>query len=153
MIKIKEELRSRLSEMKYGEIQAVPMIDRGSYRELDADENLDSSSADSEKYESDIFEEIVPEVKAADEDFIFVQRISPDEALKQTDFEQYFVKLTAPHHLLLINCLELGTSEIKGFLLALKENGILEKSKIFLLDLPQIEYLMLRDSLTARIDM
>lgn len=153
MIKIKEELRSRLSEMKYGEIQAVPMIDRGPYRELDAQENVESAAADNEKHESDIFEEIVPEVKADDEDFIFVQRINPDEALKPADFEQYFEKLNAPHHLLLINCLELGTSEIKAFLLALKENGNLEKSKIFLLDLPQIEYLMLRDSLAARINM
>jgi hypothetical protein len=152
MTELKEELALRLSEMRYGEIQAVPMIDRGPYRDLEAAENLDISVGAS-KLGNELFADIAPEIKAADEDFISVQRREPDFSMTQSDFEQYFRKLTAVHHLIFVDCLELGTSEIRAFLLVLEEKKLLEQSKVFLLDMSQLEYLMMHDSLAGKIDM
>ncbi|MDR2976153.1 MAG: hypothetical protein LBV19_02420 [Streptococcaceae bacterium] len=141
MTELKEELRARLSEMSYGEIQVIPMIDRGPYyRETEAGEN-------------GLFSEIVPELISSAEDVISVQRNEIDTALNLKDIENYLKKMTAAHHLIFVDCLELGTSEIRAFLSGLKDRALLKSSKVFLLDLPQLEYLMLRDSLAGEIEM
>jgi hypothetical protein len=145
---LKENLELRLAEMKYGEIQAIPMIDRGSYREPDETDSPQSNSSE--------LTSIAEKLLNADEDFISVQRANQDIALNQTDFAHYMEKLKTsakPKHLILVNCIDLGTSEIRAFLLELLDKKELQKSKVFLLDLPQIEYLTIRDSLAGKIKM
>lgn len=150
MTELKENLQTRLSEMTYGEIQAIPMVDRGSYRDLDASENLDSTTGASKADTSEIVT-LAQELLKAEEDFISVQREDEDQAMTVGDFSWYLNKLEAAKHLVFVNCLNMGTSEIKAFLLALRDSKKLVDSKVFLLDLPQVEYLTIRDSLAGKI--
>ena len=147
---LKENLRHRISEMQQGEIQTIAMIDRGPYRVLDDEENLDTRTGAS-KLVTGIFAELAADLKSDDEDLITVQRLDSDIAISQKDIDWFLSQLTSKKHLIFVQCLELSTSEIKNFLLALKDKEKLADSKIFLLDLPQIEYMMLRDSLSGRI--
>ncbi|HEY0222450.1 hypothetical protein [Lactovum miscens] len=152
MSELKDNLQTRLSEMVYGEIQAIPMVDRGPYRELDESENLDTTTGASRSNVSELLT-IAKNLASSDEDFISVQRKNEDVALTLADFDWYLAKLEAKKHLIFVNCLNLGTSEIKAFILALFDSKKLGNSKIFLLDLPQVEYLTIRDSLAGKIKM
>ena len=89
-------------------------------------------------------------VKDKDEDLVVVGRSDIDRALTTEDFAHFIGQMTKEKHIVLVECLYLGTTEIKGFLNALKEQGLLENSKLILLDLPQLEYMMLRDSLAGQ---
>ncbi|MFK5281498.1 hypothetical protein ACI3PL_18250, partial [Lacticaseibacillus paracasei] len=97
-----------------------------------------------------IFKELAATVKDENEDLVVVGRSDIDQALTPEDFSRFIGQMTKEKHIIFVECLYLGTTEIKGFLNSLKENNLLENSKLVLLDLPQLEYMMLRDSLAGQ---
>ncbi|MGL4247865.1 MAG: hypothetical protein ACRCR5_03635, partial [Lactococcus garvieae] len=80
-----------------------------------------------------------------------VNRKDPETALQQEDFEALLGQLKAPQHIIFVECLELGTTEIKGFLNTLLSADLIKSSKVVLLDLPQLEYMALRSSMKGKI--
>lgn len=141
------DLKDSLTALKYGEIAAVAMIDRGAYAEIE--ESIEAESKD-QKINSGIFKELAATVKDENEDLVVVGRSDIDQALTPEDFSRFIGQMTKGKHIIFVECLYLGTTEIKGFLNSLKENNLLENSKLVLLDLPQLEYMMLRDSLAGQ---
>ncbi len=136
------ELKESLKTLEPGEIATVAMIDRGAYAEMQ-----DAVSGGS-KMATGIFKDLAAELKAEDEDLTVVGRVDIDVALTQEDIDASLEQMSAPYHIIFLECLYLGTTEIKSFLYTLKENNLLASSKVVLLDLPQLEYMMLKDSLT-----
>ncbi|WP_332374666.1 hypothetical protein [Lactococcus cremoris] len=141
-------LKDSLTTLKYGEIATVAMIDRGAYAEIE--ESIEAETKDDSKVDSGVFKELAAIVKDKDEDLVVVGRSDIEHALTTEDFAHFIGQMTKEKHIVLVECLYLGTTEIKGFLNALKEQGLLENSKLILLDLPQLEYMMLRDSLAGQ---
>ena len=141
------DLKDSLTALKYGEIATVAMIDRGAYAEIE--ESIEAESKD-QKINSGIFKELAATVKDENEDLVVVGRSDIDQALTPEDFSRFIGQMTKEKHIIFVECLYLGTTEIKGFLNILKENNLLENSKLVLLDLPQLEYMMLRDSLAGQ---
>ena len=142
------DLKDSLVTLKYGEIATVAMIDRGAYAEVEevVDEQTDALTGGS-KMDTSIFKTLAAEIQAENEDLTIVQRSDIDIAMTQEDFDWFMDQMQAKHHIVFVECLYLGTTEIKGLLYTLKEKALLEKSKVILLDLPQLEYMMLKDSL------
>lgn len=149
-IDLKSDLKTRLSEMAYGEIQVLAMVDRGVYRDLDSEENSDMLDM---LAIAKTFSELMSEFKNDKEDLITIQRNEQNVALQQKDVNKFLSKLVADKHIIVVQCLELGTTEIKTFLYTLKDRNILGNSKVFLLDLPQLEYMTLRDNLFGKIQL
>lgn len=154
---LKEELKTQLTEMKYGEIRVVAMVDRGAYPDevtgggaVSVDE-IDATTGASKALMSGVAK-LAEGLLAPDEDLISVQREEKNKAMQQVDVDYFLSALTADKHVIFLQCLDLGTTEIKNFLYALKDSGMLANSKVFLLDLPQLEYMMLRDSLRGKIE-
>ena len=134
------DLKDSLTALKYGEIATVAMIDRGAYAEIE--ESIEAESKD-QKINSGIFKELAATVKDENEDLVVVGRSDIDQALTPEDFSRFIGQMTKEKHIIFVECLYLGTTEIK-------ENNLLENSKLVLLDLPQLEYMMLRDSLAGQ---
>lgn len=149
-IDLKSDLKTRLSEMAYGEIQVLAMVDRGVDRDLDSEENSDMLDM---LAIAKTFSELMSELKNDKEDLITIQRNEQNVALQQKDVNKFLSKLVADKHIIVVQCLELGTTEIKTFLYTLKDRNILGNSKVFLLDLPQLEYMTLRDNLFGKIQL
>ena len=78
------------------------------------------------------------------------ESIEAESKDQKINSSRFIGQMTKEKHIIFVECLYLGTTEIKGFLNSLKENNLLENSKLVLLDLPQLEYMMLRDSLAGQ---
>lgn len=144
-----------LKILKYGEIATVAMVDRGAYAESEedvTDQAVGSVPAGSKKG-AEILKSLAMADKKENEDLTVVDRIDIDVALEQADFERFIDQLQAEKHIIFVECLYLGTTEIKGFLNTLKNRDVLGTSKLILLDLPQLEYMMLKDSLAGVVDL
>ncbi|MDR0199190.1 MAG: hypothetical protein LBI43_01275 [Streptococcaceae bacterium] len=146
--KAAEELKMRLDEMAYGEVAVVALTERGNYALVDDESSVkfDSKTGASKALMGGL-SELAEGLVKSDEDLITVQRATDGHALVAEDFRYFLSELTGKNHLIFVQCLELGTSEIRGFLQALVDSGKLAASKVFLLDLPQIEYMTLRDKM------
>ena len=155
----KEDLKTALLALKYGEVATLAMVERGPYAEADFedendfDEEATDATTGASKFQSSIFTELAQEVKAADEDLTVVKRLDEDVAMTQADFDWFLApeQLTAAKRLIFLECLNLGTTEIKGFLNTLLERNLLADSKLVLLDLPTIEFMTLRDLYAGKI--
>ncbi|MGY3730497.1 hypothetical protein [Lactococcus termiticola] len=133
-----EEFQKFLDEISYGEIRVLAMENRGAYAEPE-EETAKSTDAN--------FSEFLNE----DEDLLLLKRSDDFEPLDEEDFNRSLAQLDKPQHLIIVDCLVLGTTEIRAFLLKLLDEGLLEKSKLLLLDLPELEYLTLKEALTSKI--
>jgi hypothetical protein len=156
MTELQENLKIRLAEMNYGQIQVVAMIDRGAYPdEVSGGKAVSIDKADSSSGASKAlmggFASLATDLKAGNEDLITVQRKEANTAMQQEDIDWFISQLTSDKHLIFLQCLDLGTTEIKNFLYALADRHLLADSKVFLLDLPQLEYMTLRGSLAGKI--
>ena len=98
-----------------------------------------------------LFEDFASKYLSAKEDLTVVNRQDPESALQQEDFKALLAQMKAPQHIIFVECLELGTTEIKGFLNALLSSDLIKSSKVILLDLPQLEYMALRSSMKGKI--
>lgn len=137
----KENLKNIIDEMGYGQVAKIDMLERGAY----ADSSLH------EKRTAALFSGFASDYLLDQGDLTIVSRNDLEVALNQADFEQYIENFTASKHIIFVECLELSTTEIKGFLNALIFANVLEKSKVVLLDLPLLEYMALRSSLKEKI--
>lgn len=148
------DLKNSLTTLKYGEIAVVAMIDRGAYAEPEdvVDEKTDAVTSGS-KMDTSIFKTLAEDIKTAQEDLTVVQRSDIDVAMVQEDFDWFIEQMKAEKHIIFVECLYLGTTEIKGFLSQLKAKDLLKSSKLILLDLPQLEYMMLKDSLAGQFNL
>ncbi|MFC4653176.1 hypothetical protein ACFO26_09700 [Lactococcus nasutitermitis] len=143
---INDELKRSLSDLDYGNIATVAMIDRGPYAEVDEPNSVS-------KQGNKDFADFSKENLTDDEDLIVVQREDEFTTLTQADFDNFTASMTAEHHIIFVECIELGTTEIRGFLMTLLSKKMLSNSKVILLDLPQLEYMMLKDQLAGQIEL
>ncbi len=139
---IKENLKNIIDKIDYGQVVKLAMLERGAYA---------VSSPQEPVSEDALFEDFASKYLSEVEDLTIVKRKEPESALQQEDFEALLKQLKAPQHVIFVECLELGTTEIKGFLNALLSANLIESSKVVLLDLPQLEYMALRSSMKGKI--
>jgi len=66
---------------------------------------------------------------------------------------QTIVNFKGETQVIALNCLELNTTEIRNFLKLATESSWLATSKIFLLDIPSIEYQALRRTFAKQLNM
>ena len=138
----KENLKNIIDKINYGQVAKVAMLERGAYAVSGPQEETTNNA---------LFDDFAAEYLSDQEDLTVVQRKDVEVALNQTDFAEYIDGLKAAKHIIFVECLELGTTEIKGFLNALIAANMLENSKLVLLDLPQLEYMALHTSLKGKI--
>lgn len=149
------DLKDSLKTLKYGEIAVVAMIDRGAYAEAEdvIVEDVTDGVTGGSKMDTSIFKTLAADVKSEEEDLTVVRRSDIDIAMTQDDFDWFINQMSAKKHIVFLECLYLGTTEIKGFLNSLKSKKLLDNSKLVLLDLPQLEYMMLKDSLAGQFNL
>ena len=102
-------LKDSLTTLKYGEIATVAMIDRGAYAEIE--ESIEAETKDDSKVDSGVFKELAAIVKDKDEDLVVVGRSDIDRALTTEDFAHFIGQMTKEKHIVLVECLYLGTTE------------------------------------------
>lgn len=141
-----EAIKSSLINLKYGEVATVAMIDRGAYASL---ENTEEAA----KKEADEFASLANEVLLKEEDLTIVKRSDIDFSLSEDEIRTFIEQMTAEKHLIFVEALYLGTSEVKIFLNLILEKKLLAASKLILLDLPQVEYMTLRDNFKGQIEL
>lgn len=147
-----EDLKKSLLSLKEGEIRSIDLVERGPYAEPEDIAEEDAATGTSERLTSAL-EQVAEELKKENEDLTIVKRKEAFTPMIQADFDWFIDQLKAAHHLIFIECLELGTTEIKGFLQTLKESDHFGKSKVVLLDLPTLEYMMLKERFAGSIDL
>ena len=123
------EMNEELKAIKYGQITAVAMIDRGSYA------NDELTDFDVRQTELNLLGKAV---KFDNETFTLITRIDEFTPLSEIDLLK-----TTEKNLIFVDCLFLSTSEIKNFLRQIQPK--LSKARVILMDLPQLEYLTLRN--------
>ena len=131
---IKENLKNIIDKLDYGQVAKLAMLERGAYAVSGPQETTVDGA---------LFEDFAAKYLSENED--------PETALQQEDFEALLGQLKAPQHIIFVECLELGTTEIKGFLNTLLSADLIKSSKVVLLDLPQLEYMALRSSMKGKI--
>ena len=139
---IKENLKNIIDKLDYGQVAKLAMLERGAY----AVSRPQETTADGA-----LFEDFAAKYLSENEDLTVVNRKDPETALQQEDFEALLGQLKAPQHIIFVECLELGTTEIKGFLNTLLSADLIKSSKVVLLDLPQLEYMALHSSMKGKI--
>ncbi|MBL3715980.1 hypothetical protein GHK52_03970 [Lactococcus garvieae] len=139
---IKENLKSIIDKVDYGQVVKIAMQERGAYA---------VSEVQGDVVNMTLFDDFAAKYLSDQEDLTVVHRKDSELALTSTDFLQFIGGLEAPKHIIFVACLELGTTEIKGFLNALLSTDGLENSKVILLDLPQLEYMALRSSMKGKL--
>lgn len=146
---MKESLRG----LEYGKVATLAMIERGPYAEPEdvAEPEVDAETGASQM-NSSIFTELAGQIKADNEDVTVVKRKDEEVAMTQADFDWFIEQMTAEKHLVFVECLALGTTEIKGFLNTLLAANLLASTKLVLLDLPTIEFMTLRDTFDGLIE-
>lgn len=122
-------MNEELKAIKYGQITAVAMIDRGSYA------NDELTDFDVRQTELNLLGKAV---KFDNETFTLITRIDEFTPLSEIDLLK-----TTEKNLIFVDCLFLSTSEIKNFLRQIQPK--LSKARVILMDLPQLEYLTLRN--------
>lgn len=143
-----EAIKESLKGLEYGDIRVVAMTERGSYSE----ETVPGRNAQPSYQEvSDLIVDLANETKSDDEDLSYINRSDEDTALSAEEINKIFEKMTAKKHIIIVECLFLGTSEIKNILNYLVNNNLEKDSKLLLLDLPQLEYMMLRDAYSGQL--
>lgn len=118
-MKITNEYKKLVEESQYSEVLTVAMDDRGAY----AVETEEEEQSDFSELGLLISREETPFTKADFANLLKDEKVS------------YF-----------LDCLTLSTTEIKLFLQTLKEKDLLKMSKVFLLEMPQLEYLTLKSA-------
>ncbi len=148
-----ENIKASLLGLEYGKVATLAMVERGAYAEPEdvAEPEADETSCAS-KFKSSKFTDLATEIKAEDEDLLIVRRKDEDEAMTQADIDWYVNQMTAKKHLVLVECLFLGTTEIKVFVNTLLAKDLLKDTKLVLLDLPTIEFMTLRDAFSGIIE-
>ena len=139
---IKENLKNIIDKLDYGQVAKLAMLERGAYAVSGPQESASDGV---------LFEDFASKYLSAKEDLTVVNRQDPESALQQEDFKALLAQMKAPQHIIFVECLELGTTEIKGFLNALLTSDLIKSSKVILLDLPQLEYMALRSSMKGKI--
>ncbi|MBS4464534.1 hypothetical protein [Lactococcus garvieae] len=139
---IKENLKNIIDKLDYGQVAKLAMLERGAYAVFGPQETTVDGA---------LFEDFAAKYLSENEDLTVVNRKDPETALQQEDFEALLGQLKAPQHIIFVECLELGTTEIKGFLNTLLSADLIKSSKVVLLDLPQLEYMALRSSMKGKI--
>lgn len=139
---IKENLKNIIDKLDYGQVAKLAMLERGAY----AVSGPQETTADGA-----LFEDFAAKYLSENENLTVVNRKDPETALQQEDFEALLGQLKAPQHIIFVECLELGTTEIKGFLNTLLSADLIKSSKVVLLDLPQLEYMALHSSMKGKI--
>lgn len=139
---IKEDLKNIIDKIDYGQVAKLAMLERGAYAVSGPQESASDAV---------LFEDFVSKYLTAKEDLTVVNRQDPESALQQEDFKALLAQMKAPQHIIFVECLELGTTEIKGFLNTLLSSDLIKSSKVILLDLPQLEYMALRSSMKGKI--
>lgn len=139
---IKENLKSIIDKVDYGQVVKIAMQERGAYAVSEVQGDIVNMA---------LFDDFAAKYLSDQEDLTVVHRKDSELALTPTDFSRFIKGLEAPKHIIFVACLELGTTEIKGFLNALLSTDVLEKSKVILLDLPQLEYMALRSSMKGKL--
>ncbi len=153
MMDIKDNLKASLLGLKYGEVTTVVMIERGPYAEPEDVVEIEDTETGASKMATGIFAELAAELKTENEDLTVVKRKDEFTPMLQEDFDWFVDAMTAEKHIVFVECIELGTTEIKGFLATLRAHNLLPSSKVILLDLPTLEYMMLKDSLAGSIEL
>ncbi|MCO7181157.1 hypothetical protein NH621_08205 [Lactococcus formosensis] len=139
---IKEDLKNIIDKIDYGQVAKLAMLERGAYAVSGPQESASDAV---------LFEDFASKYLTAKEDLTVVNRQDPESALQQEDFKALLAQMKAPRHIIFVECLELGTTEIKGFLNTLLSSDLIKSSKVILLDLPQLEYMALRSSMKGKI--
>ncbi|MCH1724062.1 hypothetical protein [Lactococcus formosensis] len=139
---IKEDLKNIIDKIDYGQVAKLAMLERGAYAVSGPQESASDAV---------LFEDFASKYLTAKEDLTVVNRQDPESALQQEDFKALLAQMKAPQHIIFVECLELGTTEIKGFLNTLLSSDLIKSSKVILLDLPQLEYMALRSSMKGKI--
>lgn len=139
---IKEDLKNIIDKIDYGQVAKLAMLERGAYAVSGPQESASHAV---------LFEDFASKYLTAKEDLTVVNRQDPESALQQEDFKALLAQMKAPQHIIFVECLELGTTEIKGFLNTLLSSDLIKSSKVILLDLPQLEYMALRSSMKGKI--
>ncbi|WP_285006133.1 hypothetical protein [Lactococcus formosensis] len=139
---IKEDLKNIIDKTDYGQVAKLAMLERGAYAVSGPQESASDAV---------LFEDFASKYLTAKEDLTVVNRQDPESALQQEDFKALLAQMKAPQHIIFVECLELGTTEIKGFLNTLLSSDLIKSSKVILLDLPQLEYMALRSSMKGKI--
>ncbi|MFD2254652.1 hypothetical protein ACFSJM_09910 [Lactococcus formosensis subsp. bovis] len=139
---IKEDLKNIIDKIDYGQVAKLAMLERGAYAVSGPQESASDAV---------LFEDFASKYLTAKEDLTVVNRQDPESALQQEDFKALLAQMKAPQHTIFVECLELGTTEIKGFLNTLLSSDLIKSSKVILLDLPQLEYMALRSSMKGKI--
>ena len=139
---IKENLKNIIDKLDYGQVAKLAMLERGAYAVSGPQESASDAV---------LFEDFASKYLTAKEDLTVVNRQDPESALQQEDFKALLAQMKAPQHIIFVECLELGTTEIKGFLNTLLSSDLIKSSKVILLDLPQLEYMALRSSMKGKI--
>ena len=141
----KERLKNSLLNLEYGKVAVLAMVERGVY--ADSEDRFDFKEEECAwKIQAKVVTDLAMEVKKADEDVLIIGRKEEEKALGQADFESFIAQLKGEKHLVFVECLSLGTTEIKGILNQLLEEKKFATTKLVLLDLPTIEYMTLRDA-------
>lgn len=144
-----ETLKDSLKDLKYGDIRIVAMTERGAYTE----ETMPGKHAEEQQATSHLLIDLVNEIRSTDEDLTVIKRSDEDSALTEAELESVLSEMNNKKHIIFVECLFMGTSEIKNILNLLLKKKLPADSKLILLDLPQLEYMMLRDSFSGQLQL
>ncbi|PCR99638.1 hypothetical protein [Lactococcus fujiensis] len=150
-----ESLKASLLGLEYGKVATLAMVERGAYAEPEdiAEPEPDDAITGASKFQSSVITDLAQEVQLEGEDLTIVKRRDEDEAMTQADFDWFIEQMTKKKHLVIVECLAMGTTEIKAFLNTLIDKNLLKSTKLVLLDLPTIEFMTLRDTFAGVIEL